>query len=44
MLLANTFNHLNPKFDGIYQILIDAKILFLDQEDLVRHINRIWKM
>lgn len=39
----NTFNHLNPKFDEIYQILIDAKILFLDQEDLVRHINRIWK-
>ena len=38
----DTFNHLNPKFDKIYQILIDSKILFLDQKDLIRHVSKFW--
>ena len=38
----NTFGFINPKFVDVYKLLIKAKILFEDSDDLVKHIEKNW--
>ena len=38
----NTFGFINPRFVDVYKLLIKAKILFEDSDDLVKHIENNW--
>lgn len=38
----NTFGQINPRFVGVYTLLIKAKILFENSNDLVKHIEKNW--
>ena len=35
-------NNISDKFKDKYKILIDAKILFIKRDDLIKHLNKIW--
>ena len=37
-----TFNHLTEEVVQFYQYLVDAKILFLDLDESIRHLNKYW--
>lgn len=41
-ILANGLNHINKEFKIKYQNLINAKIIFEDEKDLISHLNNIW--
>ena len=38
----NVEDNVNEKFLKNYEMLIDAKILFLNKDDLVEHLNQVW--
>ena len=38
----NTFGFINPRFVDVYKLLIKAKILFENSDDLVKHIEKNW--
>ena len=38
----DTYNHLNPEFVNRYNLLVEAKILFTKEEDLIKHLNNYW--
>ena len=38
-----TFNHLNENFKKKYELLIEANILFSDENKLINHIENYWE-